>query len=78
MSGPGFTLSVGAHSLSADLSAERRVQLAELWREIAVGHLERARRMRHDGDPLGAADWEQAAADWCEAAELLEWQAVAA
>lgn len=75
MTGPGFTLTVGCHSLKADMPPERRIRLARLWRHIAVGMLARARGMRHDGDTRGAEQWEQAAADWCEAADQLEWQA---
>lgn len=74
MTGPGFTLTVGCHSLKADMPPEKVIRLARLWRHVAVGHLDRARRMRHDGDTHGAAMWEQAAADWCEAADKLEWR----
>lgn len=74
MSGPGgWVLTVSGHSFGVDRTPDERVTIAERWRDIAVGHLERARLMRHDGDISGAEEMEAAAADWCEAADGLEW-----
>lgn len=73
-SAAGYSISVAAPPAPGELSAERRIRMARLWREVAVGHLERARAYRHEGDTRSAAEWEEAAADWAAAAEQLEWQ----
>lgn len=46
--------------------------MAARWRETALSYDARARRLREDGDPVFATEYERAASDWRAAADDLE------
>lgn len=74
LTGP-VVIAVSGHNLRADMSPAERATIAERWRDLAVGLLDAARLDRREGDLAAAEDREAAAADWAEAADLLEWGA---
>lgn len=46
--------------------------MAARWRETALSYEARARRLRQDGDPVFATEYEDAANGWRVAADDLE------
>ena len=54
------------------MSEHERAAMAARWRETALSYEARARRLREDGDPVHATEYDEAAGAWRAAADNLE------